>query len=292
MTTNPKASLIRIRAGFAVLLAILLFANLSADAQEPGGVQRLYVLNCGDSETNDLSVWSPGFNIGKHWEFSDSCYLIRHAKGLLLWESGISDTVAGMPEGLVVGKGMLTLHVRNPLRSQLQALGISPADVTHLGFSHFHGDHVGNANLFTAATLYVQQGEYDAAFGPDASQFGFNPAFYNRLRDSKIVKLDGDHDIFGDGSVVIYSTPGHTPGHQSLLVRLRQTGPVLLSGDAVHFRENWENRRVPARNFNKEQSLASMEKLAAIVAKEHATLWINHDKEQTDTLAHAPEYFE
>ncbi|HXF17842.1 MAG TPA: N-acyl homoserine lactonase family protein [Burkholderiales bacterium] len=283
---------IRICTAFTALLASFLLSGAPAHAQETQGVQRMYVLNCGESETNDLSAWSPDVNIGKHWEFSDSCYLIRHAKGLLLWESGVSDAIAAMPDGFVVGNGRLTLHVRKTLRSQLQELGISPADVTHLGFSHFHGDHVGNANLFTAATLYIQQAEYDAAFGPDPSKFGFNPAFYNKLRDSTVMKLDGDHDVFGDGSVMIYSTPGHTPGHQSLLVRLRHTGPVLLSGDAVHFRENWQNRRVPARNFNKEQSLASMDKLAAILVREHATLWINHDKEQTDTLAHAPAFLE
>lgn len=292
MTKKQHAAKTRIIAGITSLLAACMLGDAPALAQDAQGLQRMYVLNCGESETKNLSAWSPGVNIGKHWEFSDSCYLIRHAKGLLLWESGVSDTIAAMPDGFVVGNGMLTLHVRKTLRSQLQELGISPAEVTHLGFSHFHGDHVGNANLFTAATLYLQQAEYDAAFGPDPSKFGFNPAFYNRLRDSKTVKLDGDHDVFGDGSVMIYSTPGHTPGHQSLLVRLRQTGPVLLSGDAVHFHDNWENRRVPARNFNKEQSLASMDKLAAIVAREHATLWINHDKEQTDTLKHAPEYFE
>ena len=271
-----------------VSVVLLCVGPLHADE----GVQRLYLLDCGVSETRDLSAWSPGFNVGKPWEFSDSCYLIRHAKGLLLWESGVSDAIAALPEGMVVGNGMLTLHVRKTLRAQLEELGIAPAAITHLGFSHFHGDHVGNANLFTSAKLYIQQAEFDAAFGPDPAKSGFNPAFYNKLRDNTMVKLDGDHDIFGDGSVIIYSTPGHTTGHQSLLVRLRKTGPVLLSGDAVHFRENWENRRVPARNFNKEQSLASMEKLADILAREHATLWINHDKAQTDTLPHAPEFME
>jgi N-acyl homoserine lactone hydrolase len=261
-------------------------------AEVAQGVQRLYLLDCGESDTKDVSMWSPGVDVGQPRTFSDSCYLIRHAKDWLLWETGVSDSIAAMPDGLVVGNGMLTLHVHKTLRSQLQELGVAPTDVTHLGFSHFHGDHVGNANLFTAATLYVQQAEYDAAFGPDAAKSGFNPAFYNKLRDSRMVKLDGDYDLFGDGSVMIYSTPGHTPGHQSLLVRLPKTGPVLLSGDAVHFRENWENRRVPARNFNKEQSLASMEKLAQILEREHATLWINHDKPQTDGLQHAPEYFE
>lgn len=261
-------------------------------AGEAPGVQRLYVLHCGENDTRDVSAWSPGVDVGQPRTFSDSCYLIRHGKDLLLWETGVSDAIAAMPDGLTVGNGMLTLHVRKTLASQLQELGIAPADITHLGFSHFHGDHVGNANLFTSAKLYIQQAEFDAAFGPDAAKFGFNAKLYDKLRASDTVKLDGDYDIFGDGSVMIYATPGHTAGHQSLLVRLPKTGPVLLSGDAVHFRENWEHRRVPARNFSREQSLASMEKLAGILAREHATLWINHDKPQTDTLKHAPEYFE
>jgi N-acyl homoserine lactone hydrolase len=278
---------------FAVCSALLTIVWLcGARADEAQGVQRLYVLNCGESETKDLSAWSPGFNRGKAWQFSDSCYLIRHTKGVLLWETGVADAVAALPDGLVVGNGMLTLHVRKTLRSQLQELGVAPSQITHLGFSHFHGDHVGNANLFTSATLYVQRPEYEAAFGPDPGKFNFNPAFFNKLRDSNIVQLDGDHDLFGDGSVMILSTPGHTPGHQSLLVRLPKTGPVLLSGDAVHFSENWENRRVPARNFDKEQSLASMQKLAEVLERSHAQLWINHDKAQTDTLPHAPEFFE
>ena len=274
----------------SALLGMAWFSGASADDAQ--GVQRLYVLNCGENDTRDLSPWSPGFNVGKAWQFSDSCYLIRHGKDLLLWESGVSDAIAAMPDGLTVGNGMLTLHVRKTLRSQLHELGIAPSQITQLGFSHFHGDHVGNANLFTSATLYVQRPEYEAAFGPDPGKFGYNPAFFNRLRDSNIVQLDGDHDLFGDGSVMILSTPGHTPGHQSLLVRLPKTGPVLLSGDAVHFRENWDNRRVPARNFDKEQSLASMQKLADILEREHAQLWINHDKAQTDTLKHAPEFYE
>jgi N-acyl homoserine lactone hydrolase len=294
MAKNRQKTAIRFCAtGFCTaLLSILWLGAMPAHADDAQGVQRLYVLNCGENDTKDVSIWSPGVDVGKPRTFSDSCYLIRHAKGLLLWEAGVSDSIAAMPDGLTVGNGMLTLHVRKTLRSQLLELGIAPADITHLGFSHFHGDHVGNANLFTSAILYIQQAEHDAAFGPDAAKSGFNPAFYNKLRDSTMVKLDGDHDIFGDGSVMIYSTPGHTPGHQSLLVRLPKTGPVLLSGDAVHFRENWENRRVPARNFNKEQSLASMEKLAAILEREHATLWINHDKPQTDTLPHAPDFVE
>ncbi|HVY04932.1 MAG TPA: N-acyl homoserine lactonase family protein [Burkholderiales bacterium] len=278
-----------------ILLALLVLAcqhQGAARAADASGVQKLYVLNCGENDTKDLSAWSPGFNEGKAFEFSDSCYLIRHARGWMLWESGVSDAVAEKPDGVVVGNGMLTLHVPKTLRSQLHELGVAPSDIQFLGFSHFHGDHVGNANLFTSAILFIQRPEYDAAFGPDAAKFGFNPAFYDKLRNLPTVKLDGDYDIFGDGSLVIYSTPGHTPGHQSLLIRLPKSGPVLLSGDAVHFQENWDNRRVPARNFNREQSLASMQKLADILDCEHAKLWINHDKANTDTLPHAPDAIE
>jgi len=289
MTSNRQRAVLRF---CAVLISMVWLGAAPARADDAQGVQRLYVLNCGENDTRDVSPWSPGVDVGQPRSFSDSCYLIRHAKGWLLWESGVSDAIAAMPDGLTVGNGMLTMHVRKTLRSQLQELGVSPADITRLGFSHFHGDHVGNANLFTAAKLYIQKAEYDAAFGPEPAKSGYNPAFYNKLKDNPVVVLEGDHDIFGDGSVMIYSTPGHTAGHQSLLIRLPKTGPVLLSGDAVHFRENWEHRRVPARNFSQEQSLASMEKLATILEREHATLWINHDKPQTDTLKHAPEYFE
>ena len=119
----------------------------------------------------------------------------------------------------------------------------------NIAFSHTHGDHVGNANYFTKATLYMQEPEYAAAFGANPSKFGFDPSTYEKLRANPVVKLNGDYDVFGDSSVMIFSTPGHTPGHQSLLVRLPKRGPVVLSGDMTRFQENWVNRRVPANKF-------------------------------------------
>jgi glyoxylase-like metal-dependent hydrolase (beta-lactamase superfamily II) len=113
--------------------------------------------------------------------------------------------------------------------------------------------------MFTAATLYIQKAEYDAAFGPEPAKYGFAPETYDRLRANRMVRLEGDFDVFGDGSVKILSTPGHTPGHQSLLVRLPKTGAVVLSGDAAHFQENFMLRRVPGFNYgNVEQSRQSM----------------------------------
>ncbi len=280
------------RSGFAILLAAALSAG-QALAQSPRAVERMYVLYCGESTTKDVSAnWSPGVNVGVARDFSDNCYLIKHAKGWLLWDSGMSDTIAGMPEGMTAASGLLTLYVKKTLAAQLAQIGVAPADIARVAFSHFHSDHVGNANLFSAATVYVQEPEYDAAFGPDAAKFGFAPKLYDKLAAADVVKLKGDHDVFGDGSVLIISTPGHTPGHQSLLVRLPKTGAVVLSGDMVHFQDNWDNRRVPSRNFNKKQSLESMDRVGRLLEDEHAQLWINHDKLQSEGIAHAPEFVE
>lgn len=273
-----------------LLLGAVWTSGADIAAADTATVDRMYVLECGESVTKDVSAnWSPGVDVGVAREFSDNCYLIQHGDRLLLWDSGMSDAIAAKPEGVSAANGLLTLWVRKPLASQLQQLGIAPGDITDIAFSHFHSDHVGNANLFTAAKLYIQEAEYDAAFGPDAAKFNFAPALYEKLRSNPTVKLNGDRDVFGDGSVVILSTPGHTPGHQCLLVRLPKRGAVVLSGDMVHFQENWANRRVPARNFDKQKTVQSMERIAAVLESEHAELWINHDKAQSASIPKAPQ---
>jgi len=282
----------RVRMGSCALLAAGLAACAQMSGEGRSGVQRMYVFDCGENQTNDLSRWSPGFNVGKYFEFSDQCYLIRHAKGLMLWDSGLSDSIASTPGGVVRGGGAIRSIVGKTLASQLAEIGVKPDDVTHIAFSHTHGDHVGNANYFTKATLYMQEPEYAAAFGASPSKFGFDPSTYDKLRANPVMKLNGDYDVFGDASVMILSTPGHTPGHQSLLVRLPKRGPVVLSGDMTHFQENWVNRRVPANNFSKEQSVQSMEKVAALLEASKAQLWINHDKAQSAGIPKSPKYVE
>ena len=280
-------------AGIVLLAAVgFLVACTQMAGEGRSGLQRMYVFDCGENRTNDLSRWSPGFNVGKSFEFSDQCYLIRHAKGLMLWDAGLADSIAATPEGVVRGGGAIRAIVRKTLASQLAEIGVKPEDVTYIAFSHTHSDHVGNANYFTRATLYMQEAEYAAAFGASPSKFGFDPSTYDKLHANPVVKLNGDYDVFGDASVMILSTPGHTPGHQSLLVRLPKRGPVVLSGDMTHFQENWVNRRVPANNFSKEQSLQSMEKVAALLDASKAQLWINHDKAQSMSVPRSPQYVE
>ena len=282
------------RAYTATLLlgTLLLTACAGGGASRVSTVDRMYVFECGVNRTNDLSRWSPGAHMGEAAAFSDNCYLIRHGNDLMLWDSGLADSIADMPNGLTGAGGAINSRVSKTLASQFAELGIAPAQVTHLAFSHTHSDHVGNANYFTHATLYIQEPEYNAAFGPDAAKLGFNPALYDKLRARPVKKLGGDYDVFGDGSVTIISTPGHTPGHQSLLVRLPKTGAVLLTGDMVHFKENWDERRVPAANYDKEQSAQSMQKAAGVLAANQAQLWINHDMAQSAGIAKAPRYIE
>ena len=284
----------RIRHGGAALLLLLVgwlagCSNMAGSGQV--GVQRLYVLYCGEARIPDISPWSPGVNVGQAAVFSDNCYLIRHGKDWMLWDSGYADALADTPGGVAGVRGSRALRSKT-LVSQLAEIGVAPAQISYLAFSHTHADHVGNANLFTAATLYIQQAEYEAAFGAVPARFGFVPAGYEKLRASPVVKLSGDYDVFGDGSVKILSTPGHTPGHQSLLVHLPKTGAIVLSGDVAHFGENFAARGVPAFNFNADQSRQSMDKVDAIVKAEHAQLWINHDAAQNAGIAHAPQFFE
>ena len=137
--------------------------------------------------------------------------------------------------------------------------------------------------MFPATMLYVQKAEYEWPGTNNAPRF---------KAEHPVTKLEGDHDVFRDGSVTILATPGHTPGHQSLLVKLSRTGALVLSGDAVHFTSNWEMRAVPSMNTNKEQTQASMQKIADTLTREKAQLWINHDKAQRDSLKMSPEYYE
>ncbi|MCK1684071.1 N-acyl homoserine lactonase family protein [Bradyrhizobium sp. 147] len=273
------------RIKLALAIAALALPGASALAQsEKTGVEKLYVLNCGEGTAGDLSRWTPGLNEGKAMDFVDSCYLIKHAKGWFLWDTGIADSVAAMPNGLApADPKAVTWRRPKTLAAQLEQLGLKPDDVKAMAVSHTHPDHTGNVELFPQSMLYVQKAEYDWP-GPNNAP-RFKPSH-------PVEQLAGDKDVFGDGSVTILSTPGHTPGHQSLLVKLPKTGAVILSGDAVHFKDNWDNRRVPSMNVNKDQSAASMQKIADTLAREKAQLWINHDKAQRDSQKLAPEFYE
>ena len=273
------------------LCASLLMLASQAFAAPAVSTPRVYAFNCGSIDVSDLSVFSPGIHAGEHKALTDSCYLVVHPKGTLMWDTGFADALAAEPNGKQASP-VFHIGLKKTLSSQLKEIGVAPESITYLGISHMHFDHIGNVALFPGATVLMQKEEYASAFGPDAAKFGNDAKSYPTLGANPHQELSGDFDVFGDGSVVIKRMVGHTPGHQSLFLKLAKTGNIVLSGDLAHFTENWEQRRVPGFNFNKEQSQKSMEEMAAFLKAQHATLWIQHDAEQNATLKHAPAFYE
>ena len=262
----------------------------TADEAETAGAAagpRLYVLDCGHITTSDMSLFTPGENEGVELELVISCYLIRHPDGTLLWDTGVPDALAEQPDGMT--NGPFHIWVERTLESQLEEIGVTPEEIDYLAISHLHFDHTGNANRFARSIWLVQEGDFDAGFGPDPESYRFDPSSYAEL-EARAMKIDGDHDVFGDGSVVILSAPGHTPGHQVLFVDLAEHGPTVLSGDLYHFAGNREARRIPVFNWDAEASFASIDRIEATLETRGATLIIQHDPEQFARLPHAPDY--
>ncbi len=260
----------------------------AASAAPASASLRLYVFDCGYLRIADPGRFSLTMDEVSTLELSVPCYLIEHADGTLLWDAGLSDSLAeGSPH--TQANGTVTT-VTATLRAQLEELGYQPADITYLALSHLHYDHAGNANDFAAATWLVQRPEHEAAFG--AAEGFFDRALYGELENSETMLLDGDHDVFGDGTVVIKSAPGHTPGHQVLFVDLAETGGVVLSGDLYHFPENRTLKRVPTFNFDEAQTLASMDAVEDFLMESGARLWIEHDVAANALLDKSPGYYE
>jgi glyoxylase-like metal-dependent hydrolase (beta-lactamase superfamily II) len=178
------------------------------------------------------------------------------------------------------------------LKSQLASAGYSPADITFLAFSHYHWDHIANANDFAGATWLVRKAERDIMFSTPPPSSRTIPENYSGLARSKTILLDKeDHDVFGDGKVVLKFTPGHTPGHQVLYLELPKTGRVALSGDLYHYPEERTLKRIPVRD-NQAQTAASRAALEAFLEKTHAQLWIQHDITAHEKLKKAPEFYD
>ena len=252
---------------------------------------KLYVLDCGKIIARDVSVFfSPGVDKGVEVELADACYLIQHpTKGTLFWDTGLSDALNGMKNGME--DDGFNFSMPKTLKSQVKSIGINFSDITYLAFSHLHPDHTGNATYFSKSTWLVQTVDYEVAFTKGAEKHGYTQADYNHLKNVPVIKLNGDYDVFGDGSVMIVLTPGHTSGHQSLFVDLPKTGPTILSGDLYHFKKNRENYVIPTYN-DKKETVHSFVKMDNLLEQTKAKLWIQHDKPQFDTLKHAPKFYQ
>jgi N-acyl homoserine lactone hydrolase len=256
-------------------------------AQPPDSV-RLYVFDCGQLNIADISVYQLKREEIATNLMSVPCFLIAHPKGNLMWDVG------AVPDSAFKG-GSGTLRAgtsTKPLQAQMAAIGYAPGDITHLAFSHFHWDHVGNANLFAGATWLVRQSEREVMFAEPPSP-RTEPANFSALKNSRTVAISAnDHDVFGDGTVVIKATPGHSPGHQVLFVKLSRTGPVVLSGDLYHYPEERTLNRVPTTEFNVQQTVASRAALEAFLQQSKAQLWIEHDFNANAKLKKSPAFYD
>jgi N-acyl homoserine lactone hydrolase len=266
------------------------------DASRAGFADKLYRLDCGHSLANDESVWTPGENVGRSIAFSSTCWLIHRGNEWLLWDTGVPQSTLNDPKGWSTLPKLIVYHLDKSITDQLAAIGLKPDDITYVAISHTHGDHIGNVNLFPNSTVLMQRAEYTWISSPDGPNDNVNQlkALARKLLGTpkNLKLLDGDTDVFGDGSVTLVSTPGHTPGHQSLLVHLRNSGFIILSGDVVHLKENFEKNTVPSLNTDKAASIASMARIRRMMATYKAKLFINHDKAQSDTLKLLPAFYD
>jgi N-acyl homoserine lactone hydrolase len=271
-------------------------ASKLPDPTKAGFAEKLYRLDCGHSLANDESVWTPGENVGRSIEFSSTCWLIKRGSEWVLWDTGVPQVTLNDPKGWSTLPKLIVYHLDKTITGQLAEIGLKTGDITYVALSHTHGDHIGNVGLFLNSTILMQRAEYTWISSPDGTNDNVNQlkALARKLLGTpkRLQLLDGDTDVFGDGSVTLISTPGHTPGSQSLLVHLKNSGFIILSGDVVHLEGNFEKNIVPALNTDKAMSIASMDKVRGMIATYRAKLFINHDKAQSDTLRLLPAFYD
>jgi len=292
MTNNRARSRLAIVPAFLVAILLALAAPSAIAQHRPAPVKslRLYIFDCGtlnlpDPERYNLTRQELVTNL-----MSSACFLIVHPRGTLMWDTGVIPDGDFRPGGAPVTIGYATAS--RPLLPQMAAVGYTPADITYLAFSHFHYDHVANGNSFAASTWLVRQKERDIMFAEPPSNRTV-PANYAALKSSKtMIVKDDEYDVFGDGTVVMKSAPGHSPDHQVLFLKLAKTGPVLLSGDLWHYPEERRLNRYPTTEFDLEQTKASRAVVEAYLRKTGAQLWIQHDFTGNAKLKKAPEFYE
>ena len=264
------------------VVSLAMLAALLASAAHAQSL-KMYVFDCATLKDRDPATYGLTRDQVGSVNMSDPCFLIVHPRGTLLWETGLNDAVYNRPEG----GGARHDKIDKSLKSQLAEVGYKPTDITYLAISHSHADHSGNANDYASATWIAQKAERDFMFSPTAPS---TAGEYAALKDAKTINIEGDHDVFGDGSVILISTPGHTPGHQCLLVKLPKTGAVLLGGDLFHFPGERTFHTAPKND--RPETAASRAKVEALLVKEKAQLWIQHDIIGNAKLKKSPSFYE
>ena len=296
------------------LSGAFLIVGLATAQTRPPSVQslRMYVMDCGLLTRGDpmLRFGVTTAQVGGVTDFVTPCFLIAHPKGSILWDTGIVADRLVKPDGnttvvsntpLLNWTAMQTYReaadtigpsiVYRSLKSQLQEIGHTSADITYLVLSHNHVDHTANANDYAASTWIVQKAERDFMFS-ERQRASSNFSSYSALEKAKTVVLEGDHDVFGDGNVVIKSTPGHSPGHQSLFLKLARTGPVFVTGDLYHYEAERTLGVIPPPSPDKERERVSRATIEVFLKQTGAQLWVQHSLPNFRKLKKSPAYYD
>ncbi|RHW17402.1 N-acyl homoserine lactonase family protein [Sphingomonas gilva] len=264
------------RALFVLVAGTIVSGVAAFAASEPAARVTLTRLDCGTVAANDLNQFSDtDAYVGKSKNLASSCYLIRHGDDLMIWDTGLPAAIKGKP---IDPKLPMDATVTTTLVEQLAQLNIKPEQIGRVGISHFHFDHIGQASSFPGATLLIGAADWnelsaktpDKRLNPDAVRHWISGG-------GKVEPVQGDRDVFGDGSVRMIDLPGHTPGHHGLMVKLKNKGDVLLTGDQAHFTENYESEGVPSFNTDRADTLASFKRFKDMAKNANATVIIQHE---------------
>ena len=287
-----RTSIVALVVGAAAVAAVIQ-TNSAVTAQQrpaPPTTPRIYIFDNGGIAGLDPQLFGFKREEIKEPDFVDVSYLIVHPRGTLMFDSGGIPDAEFKADGSPAVDGVM--RATRPLKPQMAAIGYTPSDIGYFALSHYHSDHTANANDFAGATWIVQKAERDAMFAATPAPI-MKQEHYSALKTAKTRVLDDEElDVFGDGAVVLKPTPGHTPGHQVLFVRLARRGPVLLTGDMYHFPEEVATGRMPAAEWNVAAARESRAKVQALLKETGAEMWIAHDKATAARLPKAPQFVE
>lgn len=277
-----------------MVLAIALFSSCESKSKSSAQTEKketakvkpnvkLYVLDGGSILVNKLEVFSQDTTYsGQTKQLIDPYYVIAHPKGNLIWDAGLPESFVGQ-KPYINPNGAFTSSRKDSLKNQLASIGFKISDFKYIALSHAHFDHVGHANNFKNATWLVQENEYNFITNDSAKVKSAD--IYNLIKElTNIKKLNGDFDVFDDGTVIIKTMPGHTIGHQTLYVEAGLDHPILLTGDLYHFEENRERKGVPSFNYDVEQTLKSMTSFETFAKENNAEIIIQHSQKDYDRL--------
>lgn len=284
------ASLFFFTFGFSI--ATTAFAQ-SAQKSPVRPAIKLYTLDCGQITVSDANMFSDtqGYD-GRTLDLPVPCYVITHGNKAVLWDAGVAATFVDAGSAGVT-TAWYTTRLKETLVQQLARIPLAPSDIDFLALSHVHFDHMGQAASVPEAHLLIGDADFEFLFSGRAAKAGFDPDLLRGWEASnRKTLIKGDHDVFGDGRVMILAAPGHTPGHKVLLVELETAGRVLLSGDLYHFEENRLHRRMPDFNVSRADTLASMDRIEAYIKNVGARLIIQHDRATYDAMPKAPSYLD